>query len=81
MKKSPQKHFADLRLELSELADTVGILSEFVHNILRDNLCEKAVHYMRARLLTPEQKQCQKDISTDCLAIYKRNQPNFYAKL
>ena len=33
---------------------------------------------MGARLLTRDQKQCQKVISTDCLALHVRNQIEFY---
>jgi histone-lysine N-methyltransferase SETMAR len=64
----------DRRAKVREIAETVSISTERVRNILHEHLtmkklCSRCV----PRLLTPVQKQCRKDISTDCLALYKSN--------
>ena len=69
---------ANRRVKVSEIAETVGISAECVHNILHTHL---SMTKLCARwvlcLLIPDQKQCRKDVSTNCLALYKRNQTEF----
>ena len=38
-RKNSQNHFTDHRMKVSELAETAGISTECVHNILHEHLC------------------------------------------
>jgi histone-lysine N-methyltransferase SETMAR len=68
----------DRRVKVREIAETVSISTERVRNILHEHLTmKKLCSRWVPRLLTPVQKQCRKDISTDCLALYKSNPTEF----
>ena len=77
-RRNPQNRLADHRMKMNEIADTVGIFTERVCNILHKHLCmTKLCTRWVPRLLTHDKKQCWKDVSTDCLALYTCNPTKF----
>ena len=72
--------FAECRMKVSEIAQTAGISTERVCNILHKHLFVTKLHTRRVlRLLKLDQNHCQKDVSTDCLSSDIRViQSNFY---
>ena len=69
----------DRRLKMSAKAETTGISTERVHNILHQHLCMETLCVRWVpRLLTIDQKLCRKiDLTTENLALYKRNSCEF----
>ena len=68
----------DRRLKVSEIAETTGMSTERVHNILHQHLCmEKLCVRWVPRLLTIDQKLRRKIDSTENLELFKRNSSEF----
>lgn len=66
----PENNFSRCRMKVSKLAELVNISMEHVHkHLYMRKLCAKWMHC----LLRPVQQRCRKDVSTDCLALYKCN--------
>ena len=69
---------ADRRVKVREIAESVRISTERIRNILHEHLTmRKLCARWVPRLLTPDQKQRRKDVSADCLALYRRNPTEF----
>ena len=63
---------------MSEIAETIGMSTERIHNILHPHLCmEKLCVRWVPRLLTIDQKLHRVIVSTENLALYKRNLSEF----
>ena len=68
----------DRRLKMSEIAETTGMSTERFHNDLHQHLCmEKLCVRWVPRLLTIDQKLHRVIVSTENLALYKRNLSEF----
>lgn len=68
----------DRRLKVHEIAETCRMSAERVRNILHNHLnMEKLCARWVPRLLTLDQKLLRKTISTDNLALYRRNPNEF----
>ncbi|CAK9827513.1 Histone-lysine N-methyltransferase SETMAR [Anthophora retusa] len=69
------------RMKVREIAETVGISTERVHHILYEKLhVKKLCARWVPRLLTLDQKRTRKDVSTQCLAMFKRNPQDFWRR-
>jgi len=69
------------RMKVREIAEAVGISTERVHNILHEKLhVKKLCTRWVPRLLTLDQKRMRKDISMQCLAMFKRNPQDFWRR-
>ena len=68
-------------MKVREIAEAVGISTERVHNILHEKLhVKKLCTRWVPRLLTFDQKRMRKDISMQCLVIFKRNPQDFWRR-
>jgi len=67
------------RMKVREIAEAVGISTKRVHPA-RKISCKKAVCTMVPRLLTLDQKRMRKDVSMQCLAMFKRNPQDFWRR-
>ena len=68
----------DRNVKLRELADIVKISKERVGFILREHLTMRKLCSKRGpRLFTVDQKRERVDDSEQCLAMFKRNKPEF----
>lgn len=69
------------RMKVREIAEAVGISTERVHNILHEKLhVKKLCARWVPRLLTLDQKRMRKDVSMQCLAMFKRNPRDFWRR-
>lgn len=78
IKKIHQIVLEDRRLKVHQIAETCGMSGERVRNILHNHLSmQKLCARWVPRLLTLDQKLIRKNISTDNLALYRRNPNEF----
>nr|XP_033774750.1 histone-lysine N-methyltransferase SETMAR-like [Geotrypetes seraphini] len=71
----------DRQVKVYEIAETVGISSEQVHNILNEKLhMRKLCAQWVPQLLTFYQKCKRKDISMQCLMMFNRNPQEFLCR-
>jgi len=69
------------RMKVREIAEAVGISTERVHNILHEKLhVKKLCARWVPRLLTLDQKCMRKDVSMQCLVMFKRNPQDFWRR-
>ena len=66
------------RMKVCEIAEDVGISTERVHNILHEKLhVKKLCTRWVPQLLTLDQKRMRKNVSMQCLTMFKRNPQDF----
>lgn len=68
----------DRLVKVRDVTEVVGILTKRMHNILHKKLhTKKLCAQWMPGLLTFDQKRTRKDVSTQCLAMFKRNSQDF----
>lgn len=63
----------DHRMKVREIAEAVGISTERVHNMHEKLHMKKLCARWVPRLLTLDQKRTRKNVSTQCLAMFKQS--------
>jgi [histone H3]-lysine36 N-dimethyltransferase SETMAR len=71
----------DRRVKVREIAETVGISTERVHNILHQKLeMKKLCARWVPRLLTIDHKRMRVDVSKECLSLLSHNSKDFWRR-
>jgi len=69
------------RMKVHEIAEAVGISTKRVHNILHEKLhVKKLCAWWVPQLLTLDQKRMRKNVSMQCLTMFKRNPQDFWRR-